>query len=286
MNDCQVLVVGAGYTGSRLLARLPAGVAIGTRRKAAQALPQSVIEIDLDNAEPALPAAEAIVYTVPPDQNPIDRRLQNLLQGIRSSPRRIVYLSTSGVYGDRDGALVDETTAPNPQTSRAQRRLAAEQQLAAWCGRERVELSILRVPGIYGPDRLPLARIEQGEAILRDADAGPANRIHVDDLVSCLIAAVDARQPAGIYNVGDGDHRSSSWFTRTVAELAGLPAPPEVSLREAQQTFGEMRLSFLNESRRVDVRRMREILQVSLAYADARDGILASLPAHYAAARH
>jgi nucleoside-diphosphate-sugar epimerase len=285
MNDCQVLVVGAGYAGSRLLARLPAGVAIGTRRKAADEMPHSVIGIDLDSETPALPAAGSIVYTVPPDSNPIDQRLNNLLQGIGMSPRRIVYLSTSGVYGDRHGALVDETAAPNPQTARAQRRLAAEQQLAEWCERKRVGLSILRVPGIYGPDRLPLARIEQGEAILRDADAGPANRIHVDDLVSCIIAALDAQHPAGIYNVGDGDHRSSSWFARTVAELAGLPAPPEVSMREAQQTFGAMRLSFLNESRRVDVRRMREVLQVSLAYADARDGILASLPAQYASAR-
>jgi nucleoside-diphosphate-sugar epimerase len=281
MKECQVLVVGAGYTGSRLLDRLPAASAVGTTRKSTGRTQQRMLEIDLDNATPQLPAAQSIVYTVPPDGRPTDQRLANLLRGIRTMPARLVYLSTTGIYGDHGGAVVDENSKPDPQTARAERRIAAERQLTAWCRQQAVELTILRVPGIYGPDRLRLERIEDGEAILREADAGPANRIHVDDLVSCLLAAIDPDRPAGVYNVGDGDHRSSSWFARTTAELAGLPAPPEVSMEVAQRTFGDMRLSFMNESRRVDVRRMREVLRVTLAYPDARDGILASLPARY-----
>lgn len=277
----QVLVVGAGYTGSRLLSRLPAGSALGTKRESANPAQHSVLELDLDTASRELPAVQSIVYTVPPDSNTTDQRIARLLQGIRTLPQRIVYLSTSGVYGDRDGGLVDESTKPKPRTARAQRRLAAEQQLTAWCESKNVELTILRVPGIYGPGRLRLERIADGEPVLRDADAGPANRIHVDDLVSCIVAALDPQRPAGIYNVGDGDHRSSSWFTCAVAEVAGLPEPPQVSFAKAQQTFSDMRLSFMNESRRVDVQRMQDVLGVSLAYPDARDGIIASLPEQY-----
>lgn len=278
MLACQVLVVGAGYTGSRLLQRLPAGSAVGLKRGAADGTRQRILEVDLDRGVPVLPAAESLVYTVPPDKHDQDQRIANLLRAVQKMPARLIYFSTSGVYGNCNGALVDEAAPPNPQTARAERRLAAECQLRDWCDGNAVSLTILRVPGIYGPGRLRLERIADGDAVLREQDAGPANRIHVDDLVSCTLAALDAKRPAGIYNVGDGNYRSSTWFTKTVAELAGLPQPPEITLAQAQQQFSEMRLSFLNESRRVDVRRMREVLGVSLAYADARDGIRASLP--------
>ena len=136
---------------------------------------------------------------------------------------------------------------------------------------------ILRVPGIYGPGRLGIDRIQAALPVLEEKDANPGNRIHVYDLATCCIAGLSPDVPDGIYNVGDGDHRSGSWFTNEVARQSGLPPPPTISFEEAQKTFSPMRLSFLRESRIVDTTRMREVLGVTPRYADAADGIAASL---------
>ncbi|MEM9689393.1 MAG: SDR family NAD(P)-dependent oxidoreductase, partial [Pseudomonadota bacterium] len=122
-----------------------------------------------------------------------------------------------------------------------------------------------------------LDRIRAGEPILRDDQANPGNRIHVDDLAAVCLRAADTDVPAGIYNVGDGDHRSSSWFTAETARQAKLPAPPEIDRDEASRVFSPMRLSFLNESRRIDTTRLRDTMGFTPRYADATDGIRASL---------
>ena len=281
------VVVGSGYTGSRVLAALGAGRAIGFRRSgAASADGPRVERLDLDEVRPrelSLPDKYSLLYTVPPRAddagNSEDPRLARLLGMLQPLPERFVYLSTSGVYGDCDGRLVDESTPPNPQTSRATRRLVAERQSQAWAADHGVSLIVLRVPGIYGPGRLGIEGKQEAKPILTDVAANPGNRIHVDDLATCCLAALLPERPAGIYNVGDGDHRSSTWFSRTVARLAGLPPPPEVSRKEAEQTFSAMRLSFLGESRRLDNRKMLATLGVELRYANAEDGIRASLVA-------
>jgi nucleoside-diphosphate-sugar epimerase len=113
--------------------------------------------------------------------------------------------------------------------------------------------------------------------VLEEKAANPGNRIHVDDLATCCLAALSPGVPDGIYNVGDGDHRSGSWFTNEVARQAGLPPPPAISLAQAEETFSPMRLSFLRESRIVDTTKMRQVLGVIPKYTDAADGIAASL---------
>ena len=237
--------------------------------------------LDLDARDGGLPDVtrdDAIVYTVPPDGGSDgDPRLERLLGLLESPPARFVYLSTTGVYGNHDGGRVDESTPATPATDRARRRVAAERILHAWCRKNGSDLVILRVPGIYGPGRLGTDRLRAGASVIAEAEAGPGNRIHVDDLVSCCIAALSAGTPTGIYNVGDGDERSSTWFSREVARQAGLPPPIEISRAEAEAQWSPMRLSFLNESRRVDVGRMREVLEPSLAYMDPAAGIAASL---------
>lgn len=283
--DC--VIIGSGYTGSRVFAALGAGRAIGFRRSGGASASGNVIaRLDLDDDRPtalSLPDRYSLLYTVPPrvknGDDTDDQRLARLLGLLHPLPQRFVYLSTSGVYGDCAGRLVDESTAPNPQTSRATRRLAAERQLQAWTASQGVSLIVLRVPGIYGPGRLGLEGIREAKPILVDSEANPGNRIHVDDLAACCLAALSLERPAGLYNVGDGDHRSSSWFTRTVARLAGLPPPPEVSRAEAERSFSAMRLSFLGESRRLDNRKMLASLGVEPRYTDAEDGIRVSLAA-------
>lgn len=268
------LVVGPGYTGNRVLEGLPDAVAVGRSLPGDQCL-------DLDGDAKlliAVPAGYSVIYPVPPaPEQTGDDRLRRFLDLLPHDPARIVYLSTTGVYGNRDGALVDESTEPNPQSESARRRQAAETLLKDWCSASDAEAVILRVPGIYGPGRLGTGRIRAGTPVLREADASPGNRIHVDDLASCCIAALSAETPAGIYNVGDGDTRSTTWFMNEVARQAGLPPPPTVTREEAEKTFSPMRLSFLRESRIVDTRKMREVLGVVPKYTNTADGIAASL---------
>lgn len=261
------LVVGAGYTGSRIVAR----------QSGAFSLSRSTgFDLDDDAQLPErLRDPYQLIYTVPPARATHDTRLTRCLELLHPAPHKFVYLSTTGVYGDCHGALVNETASLNPSSERARRRIAAEDQLRQWVRDKTCELTILRVPGIYGPGRLGEARIRDREPVLQEADANPGNRIHVDDLVSCCIAALLA--PAGTYNVGDGDQRSSSWFALELARQLGLPAPPGISRAAAAATFSARRLSFLHDSRRIDTRKMREQLGVTPRFADAAEGIAASL---------
>ena len=255
-------------------------MAIGLSRSADATL--ETLEIyDLDNGGPLplrLPERYRVLYTVPPSRTAdTDVRLERLLAQLEPAPVAFVYVSTTGVYGDRGGAAVDENAEPAPATQRSQRRVAAETLLEAWCGERGVRLVILRVPGIYGPGRLGIERVRAGMPVIREADANPGNRIHIDDLVSCCRAALERESAAGVFNVGDGDTRSSTWFVKEVARQCQLAEPPEISRDEAARVFSSQRLSFLSEARRIDTRRMREVLGVEPRFASAEDGIRASL---------
>ena len=268
------LFVGAGYTGSRVLECLPEAVGLGRSRPGDERL-----DLDRDERLRITPPRQyAVIYSVPPaPDQPGDPRLARFLALLPHPPARIIYLSTTGVYGNREGQRVDESSEPHPESAHTERRLAAEQMLAEWCTGSGTTAVVLRVPGIYGPGRLGTNRIRNAMPVIRDEDANPGNRIHVDDLAACCIAALSTDVPDGIYNVGDGDHRSGTWFANEVGRQAGLPAPPAISMAEAQETFSPMRLSFLRESRIVDTTRMREVLGVTPKYGDAADGIAASL---------
>lgn len=240
------------------------------------------IHADLD--DPAslvdLPTAGARVYyfAPPPTHGDTDTRLRQLLHAIPAAalPRRVVYISTSGVYGDCGGTLVDETTPPRPRTDRARRRLDAEQALQAWSATTGVEGVILRVGGIYGPGRLPLERLRRGLPILH-ADLAPAsNRIHADDLADICVAAMERGRAGGIYNVADDVPSSMSDYFLAVARIAGLPEPPQVDWDTANATFSAELLSYLHESRRLDTRRLRQELGINLTYPDLAAGLAAT----------
>lgn len=273
----QSLVVGVGYTGSRLLNVLGKGIGLSRSGGASDAR-QYPLDLDRDEALGLVPAEHyQIVYTIPPTAGDVDARLQKLFGMLPAAPQRFVYLSTSGVYGDHGGAVVNEDAKTEPGNERARRRLCAEQQLTDWAAVTGSKLVILRVPGIYGPGRLGLDRIAAGIPVIDERDAHPGNRIHVDDLVRCCVAALDEQAPAGTYNVGDGDNRSSSWFAGEVARQAKLPPPPKIRRSAAETSFSDRRLSFLRESRILDLTKMRTQLGVKPSYADASKGIAASL---------
>ena len=268
------LVIGTGYTGSRLLGRLDDAFGLSKSRLESS---DDTASFDLDTATSLpihLPDVYRIIYTVPPADDANDERLQRFLELLDPEPQGFVYISTTGVYGDCGGAKIDESAPVNPGTIRAQRRVAAERQLARWAAASGSNLTILRTPGIYGPGRLGEQRLQNGDPVLAEADSNPGNRIHVDDLVSCCCAALDA--PAGIYNIGDGDHRSATWFTSEVARQLGFPEPQQVSRRELAQSISSLRMSFLSEARQIDTRKMREVLGVIPTFTNAEDGIRAS----------
>lgn len=276
------LVAGAGYTGRRIIAGLPRDSVYALGRSVPDSIPAARRrQIDLDESaggRVSLPEPYRMVYTIPPARDALeDDRLKRLLECLENKPDRIVYFSTSGVYGDREGAIVTENDAPSPLTDRAKRRVAAETLLSEWCGDHDVSLVVLRVPGIYGPGRLGLERLRDGMPQIAISEAGPGNRIHVDDLAGCAIVALQDAVPAGVYNVGDGNYMSTTEFSRLVASLAGVDAAPEVSMQEAKRTFSDMRLSFLRESRRIDTTKMRNVLGFEPRYADPAKGIRASL---------
>ena len=272
------IVAGTGYTGRRVLERLPADQAVGLSRSPVDTS-RTFHEVDFDaiTALPIeLPDRYAVLYTCPPGGD-ADDRLRRFLTLLAPAPTRFVYISTTGVYGDCKGAVVTEESPVNPGNRMSKPRVVAEGLLHSWAAEKGCELVVLRSPGIYGPGRLGVERIREGDAYLDNADANPGNRIHADDLATCCLAAISEDTPSGTYNVGDGDHRTPTWFAEEVARQAGLPEPRKISWAEAEKEFSPMRLAFLSSSRIVDTTRMREVLGVTPRYANPEDGIKASL---------
>lgn len=281
-----VSIIGCGYTGVRLARRLRdrgysvRGVANreqSLRQIAAAGAGAEALNLDAPLG-PLDFGGEVLYYMVPPARDIAgDERLDRFLAAIAREPARIVYLSTTGVYGDRGGARVDEDTPPAPRTDRAIRRVAAENALRAWAEPRSVSWCILRVPGIYGPGRLPLERLRRREPAIIPEEAAPGNRIHVEDLVSaCFAAGFCARADRRIYNVTDGSDESFTAYLQRVARIGNLPPPPLIRGDEARAS-ANFSQSFLGESRRVDNRRMLEELGVELAYRDLDQAIRDSL---------
>lgn len=290
----EIFIVGCGYVGRRVAA---AEVARGTRVGALARTPESAevlhalgvesVRGDLDDPESLAGlnvAGQGVYYFAPPPASGVrDTRMSVFLAAVAPRPpRRIVYISTTGVYGDCRGEWVDETRAPNPTADRARRRLDAEEQLRAFGARSGCAVVILRVPGIYGPDRLPVERLRKNLPLLREDEAPWSNRVHADDLVAACLAAMQRGRAGAVYNVSDGHPSSMTDYFRRVADALGLPRPPEISRAEAGDRIDAGMLSYLAESKRIDNRRMREELGVTPRYPTLAEGLAACL----AAARH
>jgi nucleoside-diphosphate-sugar epimerase len=284
-----ISIVGCGYVGRRLALRLMDDYDVTATVRSPQRVAElqrdgiPAVTLDLDRLRtsarvPERLAQAAIFYLAPPPRSgESDLRLDRFFQIASVPPQTFVYVSTTGVYGNTKGARIDESAPVRPMTDRAHRRVSAEEMVRVWCTERHVRRVVLRVPGIYGPGRLPLDRLRLGEPAIRDAEAGITNRIHVDDLVTACLTALTNPEARGVYNVTDGNSYSSTQFLDRVATLAGLPPPPRVSMDEAQLTFSPERLSFLNESRQVSNERMLRNLGVQLKYGDLDEGIRQSL---------
>jgi nucleoside-diphosphate-sugar epimerase len=287
-----VLIVGCGYIGRRVAGLLPADHyhvtgSVRSKQSAAQLELSGIAPMLIDLDQPAARAGwadgfdEVFYFAPPPSHGEQDLRMHAFLRAmeVEAPPRRIVYISTSAVYGDCQGAWITESQALNPTTARGQRRLDAEQRLTACCELHNIEWVLLRVPGIYGPGKLPLARLREGTAVLREADSPYTNRIHADDLARICIAAMNSPHANTVYNVSDGQPSNMTDYFFKVADAAGMRRPPTISRFEAAQVLSAGMLSFLNDSRRMSNAKMLDELAVELLYPDLDSGLRACFTA-------
>jgi len=233
---------------------------------------------DLDRAQTLVfGATDAVLHFAPPpatgDEDPRTANLLAALERQRILPARVVYVSTSGVYGDCGGALVDEARALSPQTPRARRRVDAERRLALWCSSRSIPLVVLRVPGLYAADRLPLERLRAGTPALQREDDVFTNHLHADDLAAIAVRALEEDAPEGIYNASDdSEMRMGDWLD-LVADAAGLPRPPRLPREELKARVSPELYSFMSESRRLDNGRLKRELGVRLRYPTVYEGL-------------
>jgi nucleoside-diphosphate-sugar epimerase len=225
--------------------------------------------------------ADAVLHLAPPPgQGSVDGRTRHLLQSLARKGRvqRIVYASTSGVYGDAQGSRFDETRSLCPATDRARRRVDAEAQVR-WYGRAfGARVSVLRIPGIYAGDRPgghPRERLARGTPVLAAADDVYTNHIHADDLARACVAALHRGLPQRVVHASDDTELKMGDYFDLAADLCGLPRPPRITREQAALQMTPMQLSFMNESRRLDNRRLQRELRLRLRYPTVREGLLA-----------
>ncbi|MDY7578005.1 sugar nucleotide-binding protein [Herbaspirillum sp. RTI4] len=271
----RLLILGCGDVGMRLLPlvrdrfRVIAVTSSPDRCAALRAAGALPLVANLD--QPATLArlarlASYIVHLAPPQSSgDTDRRTRNLA-AILPDRATLVYISTTGVYGDCGGAWVDETRPVQPHNLRARRRVDAENVLRAWARRAGGRLSILRAPGIYAADRLPLERLRRGTPALLAVDDVYTNHIHADDLARMTAAALFHAQPLRIYHAVDDSALKMADYFDAVAQAFALPPPPRLPRAELAGVVSPMLLSFMSESRRLSNRRLKQELGLRLRY--------------------
>lgn len=296
----RILIVGSGDVARRAIPWL-------ARRFRVYALtrrPEAVAELRALGARPLVgdlddPAslrrlaaiADGVLHFAPPPAgeggrgDTSDARTRRLLAALArraSLPQRLVYISTTGVYGDREGACVDEVSAPRPLSARALRRIDAERRVRALT-RRAVRVAVLRAPGIYAADRLPVARLQRGDPILRADEDVHTNHIHAEDLARIACLALFRARPGRVYNAVDDTRMAMGDYFEFAADALGFPRPPRMSRAEAQARVSPMAWSFMAESRRLDNARLKRELRVRLRYPTVREGYLAALAERNAA---
>jgi len=279
----RLFAFGLGYAARRILARLPGVEATGATRdpETARAWRRDRVAawaVDDPSARPALEAAlrgaETLLVSAPPDENG-DPALQRFGAAIAAAPAlaRVVYLSSVGVYGDRDGAWVDESSAPNPVSPRAVRRLAAEREWRAFGEQRGASVDVLRLAGVYGPGRNALEKLQRGQARRIVKPGQVFNRIHVDDIAAVAVGLIEAGGRGDLWNVADEEPAPPEAVIGFAAALLGVAPPPTEDFATARLT--PMARSFYGDNRRVDVGKLRRELGYRWLYPTYREGLAA-----------
>lgn len=283
----QVLVVGSGDVARRIIPwlarrfRVCAVVRRPEERAALRALGATPLVADLDepgSLQRLSGIADYVLHCAPPPAtgrgDPRTGRLLAALMHRGSLPRRLIYISTTGVYGDCGGGWLDETRSLRPTSARGARRVAAEAQLRRFGRRTGCRVSLLRAPGIYdSAERLPLARLHKGEPVLRAEDDVFTNHIHADDLARACQAALWRGAAQRVYHASDDSELKMGDYFDLAADLYGLPRPPRVPRSTAKEQLPLALLSFMGESRRLDNTRLHRELRVQLRHPTVREGL-------------
>lgn len=280
----RLLILGCGDVGMRLLPlvrarfRVLAVTSDPSRRAELRAAGATPIVADLDHRASVRRLkglADWVVHLAPPaSHGDLDHRTRNVT-AILPEGARVVYVSTSGVYGDCQGARIDETRPVAPHNGRARRRVDAECVLRDWARRAGGRLAILRVPGIYAPERLPLRRLREGTPALLAADDVFTNHIHADDLARIIALALFRARPGRLYHAVDDTEMKMADYFDTVADAYGLARPPRLPRAELAAAVSPMLLSFMSESRRMANRRIKDELGVKLRHPQVADAVAA-----------
>ncbi len=289
MSAKHIVIAGCGYIGEQLAMReLESGnqiTVIVRRTERAEGLIQKGLDVVIaDFDQPLAPAVINLqnvwlYYLVPPPAKGVkDTRMRNFVAALardktNAQPERAVLISTTGVYGNCEGSWVTEERPVAPQVDRARRRVDAEQVFTSWMQSTETVAVILRVPGIYGPDRLPRKRLQSGAPVLSEAESPWSNRIHAVDLVRSCMAAMRHDSPAAVYNICDGHPSTMTDYFNQVADYLGLDRPPVISRAQASKQLTAGMLSYLAESKRIDNSLMCEHLGVEPVYPDLATGL-------------
>lgn len=288
----RVLVVGCGDVGMRVAQALGPRVRVIALTSSPERAPalraRGIVPVhgNLDTRRSLARlagVADRVVHLAPPGNEPgaawwRDLRTQALLRALRlrSAPAALVYGSTSGVYGDCQGARVDESRRAQPQTPRAQRRVDAERQVRFFGRATGTHATILRIPGIYAPDRAggtPRERLLKGTPVLRAEDDVYTNHVHADDLARMVVAALWKGRPQRVYNASDDSELKMGDYFDLAAGIYGLPRPPRIPRDTAREQLPLMLLSFMGESRRLDNARVKRELGVRLRFPTPMEGL-------------
>ncbi len=290
-NECvqRLLIIGCGDVARRALPwltrryRVYGVVRVEGDKAPLRALGVTPILADLDCAASLKRIggiAQLVLHFAPPPASGVrDTRTRHLLAALaagRILPQRISYISTTGVYGDCGGARADETRPLNPTTSRAKRRIDAERVLRRFCIRQGVALTILRAPGIYAANRLPLERLRRAVPVLAAEEDVYTNHIHADDLARGVCRTLTRGGSCRVFNVSDDSELRMGEYFDLVADAFDLARPPRMARAQMEGNVSVTSLSFMGESRRLSNRRMKEELGVTLRYPTVLSGISAA----------
>ena len=271
-----VYLVGNGYVSNyisqiKIENKKYAGVC-RSEKKNCDANIQLDISVDNKKLKELIREKSIIVYLVPPQQNGcLDLVLKNFLLNVNKKYiQKIIYTSTSGVYGDKKDKVVNESESIEPITDRAKRRANAESQIES----SGLKYTILRVPGIYGKDRLPMKRIKERLPLIKRDICKHTNLIHVKDLARLIVACFNnSASDMSTINVSDGTAIKTTDYYLHIYDLIGQPYPEFIDYEDASQLYDKKRQSFINESRILDTRLMREIFPNIIKFKDVREGI-------------
>ena len=287
MKKTNLILAGSGYMGDEIIKQFNEhehcfSITELSRSKKVRSGMVRSIQVDFDNIIKDMDYVDdsKIIYMAPPNStSEKDIRIKNFLQNIsKYKINRIVYISTSGVYGNCDGKKVSELKKVNPLTDRAKRRVNAEKQVTKFCEERQIKLIILRVPGIYGRNRLPMKRINNAEPLIKMEESRTTNLIHVSDLSRIAIKSLDINvSGTEIINISDGTAIKTTMYYEEIYNALNKDKPSYITYDDAIKSYDEKRLSFLKESRILDTTKMDRLFPDCIKYKFIKDGIKDSL---------